>query len=111
MFVFRLTSELDTEFFKELDIHGRKHDRGVYLAALQLWKLLHCELCGRIGCRGDGERNQDLINVKPRILAPKILGLDFLDWLDSGRGDHMKIVIDSGKVLQCIEDQRCGRTQ
>ena len=42
MFVFRLTSELDTEFFKELDIHGRKHDRGVYLAALQLWKLLHC---------------------------------------------------------------------
>ena len=82
---FRLTSELDTEFFKELDIHGRKHDRGVYLAALQLWKLLHCELCGRIGCRGDGERDQDLINVKPRILAPKILGLDFLDWLDSGR--------------------------
>ena len=96
MFVFRLTSELDTEFFKEL---------GVYLAALQLWKLFHCELCGRIGCRGDGERNQDLINVKPRILAPKILGLDFLDWLDSGRGDHMKIVIDSGKVFQCIEDQ------
>ena len=102
MFVFRLTSELDTEFFKELDIHGRKHDRGVYLAALKLGKLSQGFFCNRIRSSAHGQGNENLVSMETGIFASEIGSLLRLNGLN-GRGcDQVGIMGDFSQYLDGI---------
>lgn len=47
VFVYRFRSKLHAQFFEDFLVHRRQHDRGMYLAAFQLWKLFQSQFSHR----------------------------------------------------------------
>ena len=81
------------------------------LATFQLWKLFQGKTCFWIRSGADGKSNHGLIHMKTRILTSKIICLQLLNGVNSIRGDHMLLVIDSGKLLQHIQKKGGGSTK
>ena len=81
------------------------------LASANIRDLLQGKTCGITCGSTHREGDQDLINVKARVFASKIFGLQLLDRMDGIRGDHVELVINTCKLFQCIEEKSCRCTQ
>ena len=69
MLVNGFTGQLHAELLEHLNVHIGEHNRGVNLAAFQLWKLLHSLLCNLVGGCAGGESDEDS-SVWRRGLTP-----------------------------------------
>ena len=108
---FRLTGQLHAQFTEGKYIHRRQHNRSMCLAAFQLWKLLQGKTCFWIRSSTDGKGNHGLIHMKTRILTSKIICFQLLNRVNSIRGDHMLLVINSCKLFQHIQKKGRGCTK
>ena len=71
MLVNGFTGQLHAELFEHLNVHIGEHNRGVNLAALQLWKLLHSLLCNLVGGCAGGESDEDFICMERGLTPPR----------------------------------------
>ena len=73
--VFGFTGQVHTQALEHLFIHRGKNHGRVNVAAPQLAQLLHGQLCGGIGGCADGQGDQHLISMEPRISVAQMFGL------------------------------------
>ena len=71
----RLASHLTPKSVEGLPISIRKHDTGMHLTPMKFRKLHQRQLCICTVCSRGREGDQNLIRMKPRILAAQILRL------------------------------------
>src|SRR5699024_3925603 len=75
--------------------------------SVQFGELGESEACLRVIGGACGERDQDLVCVKTRVPALQIVHFQFLDRLNGLRRDDVETVIQTGEILQYIQQQGC----
>ena len=70
-----LAGEVDAQAAEGVLGHVGEDDRGVGLAAPQLFQLGHGQLGGGVGGRTDREGHQDLIGVQAGVVVAQVDGL------------------------------------
>ena len=104
----RFGCKLHAQLLKDLDIHVRQHDRGVYLAAPQFGELGQGLFGRTVRGRAHGQGNQYLVRVKAWVLAAHVLGLKGLDGLNRGWGNQVYIVGNTAQYLDGVQQQGGG---
>ena len=66
--VARLAGQLEPQLIHDADIHLGEHDGSVHLAAAKFFQLLEGVRRIRVARRVHGERDQNLVGVKARVL-------------------------------------------
>ena len=97
--VLGLAGEVDTQAAEGVLVHVGEDNRGVGLAAPQLFQLGHGQLGGGVGGRADGQGDEDFIGVQPGVHAAQMGGLQLLDGLDDNGGDEVDILGDAAQGL------------
>ena len=99
--ILRLHGKLDAQAFENLDIHFRKHDRGMSLTAGESGKLLQCLTGCLVRCGGGGKSDQNLIGVQSAGCGfPDIRSSD--SWIGSMAAGEITVVmssVDTGQLF------------
>ena len=108
----RLAGEVHAELFENARIDLGEDHRGVYFKSLQVFELVDCRLGAGICHTGDGERDQQLVQVQKRsIVASEMVDLHLHDRVDDLRADQLDAVLNARKLFEGVEKQRRGGAQ
>ena len=84
----------------------------MYFKSLQVFELVDCRLGAGICHTGDGERDQQLVQVQKRsIVASEMVDLHLHDRVDDLRADQLDAVLNARKLFEGVEKQRRGGAQ
>ncbi len=81
------------------------------LTASEFRKFLKGTPAAFVGLGENGESHKHLVGVKPRVVASEIFGLRFLNRLYHLLRNQLHAVVDSGKMLCGVKNQRRARTE
>ena len=78
------------------------------LAALELVELVEGQFRVFVGLRADGEGDEDLIDMEPRVVVAEVVEFQLLDGLDDLGGDEVDLIRDAGEFLQRVQQHGGG---
>lgn len=107
----RFAGEAYAEFAKNLTVHFGEHHGGMHLTASEFGKFLKGTPATFVSLGENGESHKHLVGVKPRVVASEIFGLRFLNRLYHLLRNQLHAVVDSGKMLCGVKNQRRTRTE
>ena len=107
LFLDRFAGEIDSEFAEDLLVHIAQHYGAVDLATLQQRETVHGLAAVLILGAEHREGHEDLVGVKPRVLAVEVVDLHLLNRCNHILGDELGAVVYPGEMLGRIEYQRC----
>ena len=109
--ILRFAGELNAELFEYLFIHAGEKDCGMGLRTAKLGKLLECQRRIFVCDRCNGECEQNLVHMEVGILVAHVGGLELLDGFDNGGRKESCGIVDSGEVLERVEEHGRAGTE
>ena len=110
-FLYRFARQSDAEFLEDSFIDIAHHDSYVDLASSKVWQLLQCCSAVLVGVAEDGEGDEHLVSMQPRITAPEIACLCLLYRLYHALRDEFHVVVDAGKMFHRVEQEGSGASE
>ena len=97
-----LKGDVDADLLEEFDVHMRKDDAGVRLAAAQGTEFFDGAACNGVRNRADCQRDQQLVGVHAGVVVSEVLYLQFHNRLYHPRGYKLCRIVYAGKILSRI---------
>ena len=103
----RLACQVYAELFENARIDLGEDHRGVYFKSLQVFELVDCRLGAGICHTGDGERDQQFVQVQKRsVVTSEVIDLHLHDGLDDLRTDQLDAVFHARQTFEGVEELR-----